>query len=102
MDDLIMKIIDIEEQAQEIIKDAKEADKNLEKNVQIETEKLHADIEKRAQIKSETVRNIENDDAEERIEQIRRETEKSIACLQKGYNEKKPEWVKQIVGNIIG
>ncbi len=102
MDDIIMKIIDIEEKAQEIIKDAREANENLEKNVQAETEKLHQDIERRAQIKGETVRDIEMGDAEERIKKIRRETEKGIADLEARYKEKKPEWVGKIVGNIIG
>lgn len=102
MDDLIMKIIDIEEKAQEIIKDAKEADKNFEKNIRTETEKLHEDIEQRAKIKSEAVRNIENGDADERIKQIRTETEKGIADLEERYKKMKPEWVNQIVSNIIG
>ncbi|MCC8168810.1 MAG: hypothetical protein LIO59_00205 [Oscillospiraceae bacterium] len=102
MEDLIMKIIDIESRAQEIIKDAKEADKNLDANIEEETKKLHADIERRAQIKGETIRSIEDEDAEKRIEQIRKNTEESIALLEKKYNEKKENWIDTIVGSIIG
>jgi vacuolar-type H+-ATPase subunit H len=102
MEDLIMKIIDIESRAQEIIKDAKEANQNLEANVAKETLKLHKDIEHRAQIKSESIKQIEDNEAEDKIKLIRDDTEKNIAALEKRYNDKKNEWVDKIVNNIIG
>jgi vacuolar-type H+-ATPase subunit H len=102
MEDLIMKIIDIEGRAQEIIKDAKEANQNLEANVAKETVKLHEDIEHRAQIKSESIKQIEDNEAEDKIKLIRDDTEKNIAALEKRYNDKKNEWVDKIVNNIIG
>ena len=39
MEDLIMKIIDIEDRAQEVIKDAKKADRELEERIKDESRK---------------------------------------------------------------
>lgn len=102
MEELIMKIIDIEERAQEIIKDAKDADRNLEADIAKETEKLHKDIEHKAQIKSESIKETEDTEAEEKIKAIRSNTEKNIAQLEKKYNDNKAVWVDKIVNNIIG
>ena len=44
MEDLIMKIIDIEDRAQEIIRDAKKADMDLDERIKNEANKLHYDI----------------------------------------------------------
>ena len=40
MEDLIMKIIDIEDRAQEVIKDAKKADRELEERIKDESRKM--------------------------------------------------------------
>lgn len=44
MEDLIMKIIDIEDRAQEVIKDAKKADRELEERIKDESRKMRDDI----------------------------------------------------------
>ena len=43
MEDLIMKIIDIEDRAQEVIKDAKKADRELEERIKDESRKMRDD-----------------------------------------------------------
>ena len=47
MEDLIMKIIDIEDRAQEVIKDAKKADRELEERIKDESRKMRDDITRR-------------------------------------------------------
>ena len=47
MEDLIMKIIDIEDRAQEVIKDAKKADRELEERIKDESRKMRDDIRRR-------------------------------------------------------
>ena len=51
MEDLIMKIIDIEDRAQEVIKDAKKADRELEERIKDESRKMRDDITRRMEAK---------------------------------------------------
>lgn len=102
MEDLIMKIIDIEDRAQELIKDAKEADRELEERLENETKKLEKDIVRKAEVKRETLKQIENEDADRKIEEINSDAERQIESLNAKYIENKDKWVDEIVGNIIG
>lgn len=102
MEDLIMKIIDIEDRAQELIKDAKKADRELEERLENETKKLEKDIVRKAEVKRETLKQIENEDADRKIEEINSEVEKQIQSLNAKYIENKDKWVNEIVENIIG
>ena len=65
MEDLIMKIIDIEDRAQEVIKDAKKADRELEERIKDESRKMRDDITRRMEAKNVTLKQIEEEDAEE-------------------------------------
>ncbi len=102
MEDIISKIIDIEAQAQEIIKDAKAADENLDADIKTESDKLHKDIADRAAAKTVTIRQLEDGDAQKRIEEIRKKAETDIASLNEKYNKNKDEWAERIVSNIVG
>lgn len=102
MEDLIMKIIDIEDRAQELIKDAKEADRELEERLENETKKLEKDIVRKAEVKRETLKQIENEDADRKIAEINSDAERQIESLNAKYIENKDKWVDEIVGNIIG
>lgn len=102
MEDLIMKIIDIEEQAQEIVGEAKAADKNLESDLKSETEKLHSDIERKAAAKSEAIKQFEDNETEKKIQKIREKTKSDIDKLNKKRGENMDIWVKKIVSDIVG
>lgn len=102
MEDLIMKIIDIEARAQQIIKDAKEADENIEADIEKESESLRRDIENKAAAKAETIRQTENHEADKEIEKIREKTKSDISELEKKLSGMKEEWVDAIVKNIVG
>ena len=52
MEDLIMKIIDIEDRAQEVIKDAKKADRELEERIKDESRKMRDDITREWRLKT--------------------------------------------------
>lgn len=101
MEDLIMKIIDIEERAQEVISDAKKADSELEEKIGDETKKLHNDIVHKMEIKNAALRQMEAEDAQKRIEKIKAETKKQIAVLEEKFIKNKNEWADKIVENII-
>ena len=71
MEDLIMKIIDIEDRAQEVIKDAKKADRELEERIKDESRKMRDDITRRMEAKNVTLKQIEEEDADKKVEAIR-------------------------------
>lgn len=102
MDDLITKIIDIEAQAQEIIKGAKTADEHLEADIEAETSKLHKDIANKAEAKTVTIKQLENSEAQKQIAKIREKTMADIEKLNEKYEANKGAWVDKIVSNIIG
>ena len=102
MEDLILKIIDIEDRAQEVIKDAKQANKTLDQDIADETRKLHRSIQNKAIAKSESLKETELKEADEKWESIRAESKKQIAALEKKYSENKDVWINKIVENIIG
>ena len=99
MEDLIMKIIDIEDRAQEVIKDAKKADRELEERIKDES---RDDITRRMEAKNVTLKQIEEEDADKKIEAIRVNMERHLSELEKKYNDNKDKWVNEIVQNIIG
>ena len=102
MEDLILKLIDIEDRAQEVIKDAREADKQLEQNIADETDRLHTDIEHQAVIKSEALKKLELDNADEKCEAIKSKLQKQLDTLSAKYAENKDVWINNILQNIIG
>ena len=52
MEDLIMKIIDIEDRAQEVIKDAKKADRELEERIKDESRKMRDTLREEWRLKT--------------------------------------------------
>lgn len=102
MEDLILKIIDIEEKAQEVIKEAKQADAELENRIKTETHKLETDITRKMEAKNVFLKQMENENADKKIESITAETEKHLSELDKKYESNKDKWVNTIVENIIG
>ncbi len=102
MEELIMQIIDIENRAQEVIKDAKQADAKLEERIDDETQKLHTNIVRRMEAKSASIRQMEEEEAEKKIGAIKADAKKQISALEEKYRQSKDKWVNSIVENIIG
>ena len=102
MEDLIMKIIDIEDRAQEIISDAKKADMELQERIKAESKKLEADIEKKVEEKNVTVKHLEEEDADKKIAKINEELSKNLSGLDEKYEKNKDKWVSDILSDIIG
>ncbi len=101
MEDLIMKIIDIEEKAQEIIEDAKAADNELEERIKNDGGELQSRITHKMELKNAALRQLEQDAADERIKEINKNTKKSLSELEETFNAKKEIWVDNIVKSII-
>lgn len=97
-----MKIISIEEKAQEVIKDAKKADKELESRINDESHQMEKDIKKKMTAKNVMLQEREAQEADKKIEAINVNTNRHLAELEKKYNDHKDAWVNEIVKNIIG
>lgn len=102
MEDLIMKIIDIEDRAQEVIRDAKKADRELDERIRDDSRKLQDDIARKVEAKNITLKQMEEDDAEKKIAVINEAMEKHLSELEEKYEKNKDKWVDEIVNNIIG
>ena len=102
MDELIMKIIEIDDKAREVISDAKKANVGLEASIREKTKELEADIERRAHERKEAIRNIEESDTEERIAAVNKELDEKIASLDDKYKSNREAWIGSIVENITG
>lgn len=102
MEDLIMKIIDIEDRAQEVIRDAKKADRELDERIRDESRKLQNDIARKVEAKNVTLKQMEEDSAEKKIDLINESMEKHLSQLEEKYEKNKDKWVNEIVENIIG
>ena len=101
MEDLILKMIDIENQAQTIISDARAANTNLDKDIANETKILHENIVNRVNARSEAIKAEEIKEAEEKCEKIRAKSKQQIETLKQKYAKNKDAWVEGIVNNIV-
>ena len=102
MEELIMRLLDIEDRAREVISDARKADRELELRIKDDGRKLQSDIERKMEIKNADLRRIEQEDAERQIKKINDETEKSLAELEEKYEKNRDRWVDEIIANIVG
>ena len=79
MEEIIEKIMEIEDRAQEIISDAKKADNGLDESIAEKSK-----------------------DTEEKISAVKKELDEKIAGLERQYKANKDAWVNGIVENVIG
>lgn len=101
MEEVIAKIIEIEERAREIVKDAKSTKAGLDEELAKETEEMRRDIAQRAERKNVTLREYEDTEAQKKIEQINAKTQELKDALEAKYRENKDKWVTQIVDSVI-
>ena len=102
MEDIIRRIIEIEDKAQEIVNDARAAESNLGKRVEAEDKILAQKIREKAENRCRKLRESEQERINEKINDISKTTESRLAELQRKYSENKEKWVDDMVRHIIG
>ena len=102
MEDIIRRIIAIEDSAQEIVKDAREAEENLNKRVENADKRIAKKIHDKAEKRCRTMRDDEQAQINEKIELINARTDAQLQELQKKYGENKEKWVNDMIRHIIG
>lgn len=100
MEEIIAKIIEIEERAREIVKDAESSKEGLEDELARETEQLRRNIAERAEKKNETLREYEDGETDKKIEQINAETERIMQSLEAKFDENKETWIEDIFDSV--
>ena len=102
MEEIIERILKIEEEAKGIVKESDEKMEHLEETLNSEISKLQKSLDSRARKKAESIKELEDKEAESKIAEIGQRKKEGIARLNKIYAEKKDEWVGKIVDSIVG
>ena len=102
MEELINRILEIEEQAQEVVRASRRASSELEERINSDTMRLKNEIDKKKSEKNASLVQLEEEGAEEKISAINAETEKAMANLEETYRQNKDKWVNDIVKGVIG
>ncbi len=103
MDELkvIDKIISIEQEAQELVREAEKQAAELESSAEAKAGELEEDILNRAKKKCRTIKEMEDKFAEDKISEIEKQSASQMAALENQYNENKDKWVSGIVSDIL-
>lgn len=102
MDDIINKVLDIEDRAKKLIEDTKKEEETIRKEYAQKVSDMHEDILARADRKIETITKNENGDAKKICDEIEANAKQSVEKLEALNRDKKEEWIETIYQNIIG
>lgn len=102
MEELIKQIIEIEDKAQSVVRDAREASGELAARISRDSKKMQGDIEKQTQEKNDSLRRMEEDEVQQKLSAINEQAEKTLLSLEEKYRDNKDKWVEQIVNGVIG
>ncbi len=101
MEEIISRIIEIEKKAQKVIKSAEDEKANLDKVLEVEISKMKKEIEDRADKKCETLKNLEDSEADKKIAEIEKKKQEVLKRLENIYKENINVWVDSITAEII-
>lgn len=102
MEEVIEKILEIEEKAREIVSDAENEKSGLEEEIKELSEKLRRDISSRAEEKSNALREYEDGEADRKIEAINAEAQRSMQLLEEKFAQNRDKWVEEIFSSVTG
>lgn len=101
MDKVIEKLIDIENRAQSVVKDAKKLRDNIDDIVEESAAQIADDIAAKKQAKEQTIIRIETDAADQRIEEIKRRIGEAEKKMQSAYEQNIDIWVERIFKDVM-
>lgn len=101
MEELIAQIINIEEQAQQIVAEAREEKQNLESDINKAAIKMQRDIEERVRRRCDKIKEFEDNQADDKIAAINSEVQKKINHLDEQFQKNADKWAEDIVNKII-
>lgn len=101
MDNVIRRIIAIEDQAQEIISSIKEKEEQLNDEVEHEVLAISKNIEEEADKKIEQIKVTEKEYLDSQIEVVRHNTSVHLEKINSIYNKNKQQWIDTVLKNVI-
>ncbi len=101
MQDLLKKIIEMDEQARKIEQQAKSEKEKSEAEVEQLREKIYTDYIERAKERVEKNIAIDKAHAEEKLTAYAEDTAKAKADMGALYEDNKDKWVSEIVGRVL-
>lgn len=102
MENIINKIIQIEDQAQKIMRDADNLKCCLNENIDKQVTVIRTDIENRIRNKFETIKKTESAFADQKIQEIETLYKHTAEELQETYQAHRDEWVDTIYKTVLG
>jgi len=101
MDNVIRRIIAIEDQAQEIISSIKEKEEQLNGDVEREALAISKNIEEQSDKKIEQIKVTENEYLNAQIEVVRHNTSVQLEKINSIYDKNKQQWIDAVFENVI-
>ena len=101
MQDLLIKIIKMDEQARKIAEIAKAEKLKSEQEVEALREQIYNDYIKRAKERIEKNIAVDQANADQRLADYEKRVEDTKAAMQQLYSDKKEEWVGEIVDRAL-
>ena len=102
MERVIDTIIEIERQAQELVRDCREQQKSLEQSIVAETEDIRRRYRERADARLKKVEDAERGFYEESLSAQRKKRDEQMSAMDSLIREKMNEWSEEIFERIIG
>lgn len=101
MDNVIRRIIAIEDEAQEIISSIKEKEEQLNGEVEREALVISKNIEEKTEKKMEQIKKTEEEYLDAQIEVVRHNTSVQLEKINSIYSENKQKWIDTVFENVI-
>ena len=101
MQDLLIKIIKMDEQARKTAEIAKAEKLKSEQEVEALREQIYNDYIKRAKERIEKNIAVDQANADQRLADYEKRVEDTKAAMQQLYSDKKEEWVSEIVDRAL-
>ncbi len=101
MEEIIKKILEIEQKASEITDGVKEQKLHFEDELKREAAARKEEYAARAEKRLAIVRSTEQEHLDQSISEIRAQTERQLTHLDTIYSEKKDQFVEEIVASVL-
>ena len=102
MEDMIQKIVEMDQKARDMTAEAQKSKVDYEQNVIVAKEKIKNDLLERALARIKINEQAERKNAEKQLEQIKKKNAVIAQNLEKRYTENGDAWVDEIVSRVIG
>ncbi len=101
MDQIIQKIVEIEDEAQGIVDSIQIKEEELRKDMDSQLRELEKNIQEQTDRKIKQITERESTYLKEKLKSVKEETEANIATLDSIYEKNKDAWVDTMYKNII-